>query len=208
MKHNERLWRTLADAALEGRREWSDVGSLADAADLTSGNAHHALRRLVDIGAVSIRRRGGLTVLSPQKVLILLSAYRNLVQDTIALTTSDPINQVLVDRPEAVTLGGADAAVHWLGGRNTVGDKGLRVVYIDDGLPQELNLTFPSGNEVRVLSRDAVARRTWRTGFTSRAQTYADLFALPGWQATEFRAALNRHLFGEADWAQKAPSVD
>ncbi len=204
MKQTERLWRTLADAAFDGRREWPDVMTLADAADLTTGNAHHALRRLVDIGAVTVRRRGGLTILSPEKVLIQLSAYRNLIKDTLAITTTAVINELLTDHPAAVTLGGADAAIQWIGGTNTVATVGSRLVYVDEGVPEDLQLRFPPGDEVRVVVRDAVARRTWNTGYTSRAQTYADLFALPGWQATEFRTALHRHLFNGADWDQKA----
>ncbi|MDQ0613812.1 hypothetical protein QF046_001453 [Microbacterium sp. W4I4] len=204
MKQTERLWRTLADAALDGRREWPDVTTLADMADLTSGNAHHALRRLVDIGAVSIRRRGGLTVLSPEKILIQMSGYRNLVNDTLAMTTAAAINDLLAEDPESVTVGGADAAVHWLGGRNTVAAVGIRLVYVDQESDGDPATTLPPGDEVRVVVRDAVARRTWSSGYASRAQTYADLFALPGWQATEFRMALHRQLFSEADWDQKA----
>lgn len=200
MKLNERLWRTLADAALDGKREWPDVATVADVADLTTGNAHHALRRLVEIGAVRVRRRGGLTVLAPEKILTQLSAFRNLVADTVAMTTLPAVNALLDVEPRRVTLGGADAAVHWLGGVNTVGDRGVRLAYVEEGP----DIDFPDGDEIRVVKRDAVAGRTWHSGFTSRAQTYADLFATPGWQASEFRAALHRSLFGEADWDQKA----
>ncbi|REJ08039.1 hypothetical protein DY023_01885 [Microbacterium bovistercoris] len=206
MKQTERLWRTLADSALEGRRTWPDVTVLADAADLANGAAHHALRRLVDIGAVEVRRRGGVTVLSPEKVLIQLCGYRNLINDTLAVTSRRAVNDLLTHRPEAITLGGADAAIHWLGGRNTVADVGFRLAYVDENLTDDWPLILPAGEEVRVVSRDAVGRRTWRSGFTSRAQTYADLFALPGWQASEFRLALHRELFGAADWDQKEPT--
>lgn len=143
-------------------------------------------------------------MLSPQKVLVLLSAYRNLVHDTMAVTTTEAINELLVSRPADVTLGGADAAIHWLGGRNTVATVSTRLVYVDEVLPAESGMTLAPGDEVRVVVRDAVARRTWSSGFTSLAQTYADLFAMPGWQAAEFRAALDRRLFAEPDWDQKA----
>ena len=35
------------------------------------------------------------------------------------------------------------------------------------------------------------------------AQTYADLFAQPGWQASEFRRALWRKHFDVDDWSQR-----
>lgn len=200
MKLNERIWRTLADAALDGRRQWPDVNAVADAADVTAGNAHHALKRLVDIGAVRVRYRAGVTVQSPEKILIQLSAYRNLVADTVAMTTVEAVNRLLSQSPGSAALGGTDAAIHWLGGVNTVADRGLRLVYVD--WDEEFDL--PEGHEVRVVFRDSVARRVWRSGYTSKAQTYADLFALPGWQASEFRAALHRLFFAEADWDQKA----
>lgn len=50
---------------------------------------------------------------------------------------------------------------------------------------------------------DKRAEFDWHTGVTSRAQTYADLFALPGWQAEEFRRPLHRVLFPAADWEQE-----
>lgn len=146
-----------------------------------------------------MRRRGGLTVLSPEKLLIQLSAYRSLVQDTIAITTPNCINELLARDPGSVTIGGADAAVHWLGG-NTVASIGTRLVYVDADAPIE----FPAGDAVRVVVRDGVGRRSWSSGYTSLAQTYADLFAQPGWQATEFRRALHNRLFSDADWDQRA----
>ena len=50
---------------------------------------------------------------------------------------------------------------------------------------------------------DAAAERSWTTGYTSLAQTYADLFAQPGWQASEFRRALWRKHFDVDDWSQR-----
>lgn len=200
MKLNEIVWRTLADGALNGRRDWPDVGALAAVAGVNTPTTHHALRRLVDIGAVQIRRRGGAIVLAPEKVLVMLSAYRNLVQDTVAMTTLHAAQSLADAAADAVSFGGADAAVHWLGGVNTVADKGVRILYV---APDALEGDLPQGTEARIIARDDVAGRTWRSGYASIAQTYADLFALPGWQASEFRTALHRHLFADADWDQK-----
>lgn len=200
MKLTEIVWRTLADAAVDGKREWSDVGTLAAVADVHSATANHALRRLVDIGAVQVRRRGGVIVRSPEKVLIMLSAYRNLKQDTIAITSLDAAQELSETAPRLVTFGGPDAAVHWLGGVNKVADKGMRLLYVDPDIP---DADLPPGSEVRLVRRDDVAGRVWQSGYSSAAQTYVDLFALPGWQASEFRMALHRHLFADADWDQK-----
>jgi len=58
---------------------------------------------------------------------------------------------------------------------------------------------------VRVVRMDARAQRDWTDGFTSLAQTYADLFASPGWQAEPFRRALWAQLFSAPDQDQWLP---
>ena len=198
MKTNELVWRTLADAALAGRREWPDLGALAAAVDAPVSSTHQALGRLVDIGAVQTRRRGGIVVVSPDRVLLTFAANRNLIRDTIAMTSLHAAQSLTNEHPSAVAFGGTDAAVHWLGGVNTIADKGVRLIYADTDVAQGL----AEGDEVRVVSRDRVAARAWRDGFSSVAQTYADLFAMPGWQASEFRVALHSWLFERADWDQ------
>lgn len=60
---------------------------------------------------------------------------------------------------------------------------------------------LPGGDGALVLAADARSLRSWAEGYTSRAQTYADLFAQPGWQASEFRRALWREWFAVDDWA-------
>ena len=70
-------------------------------------------------------------------------------------------------------------------------------------LPASVNLTtLPAGKEVRVLSMDKRAAKTWN-GFSSLAQTYADLFATPGWQASEFRKALRDSFLRDREWDQE-----
>lgn len=198
MKTNEIVWRALADSALAGRREWPDLGALAAAVDAPLSSTHQALRRLVDIGAVQTRHRGGVIVVSPEKVVLTMAANRNLIRDTVAMTTLNAAQKLTNEHPSAIAFGGTDAAVHWLGGVNTVADKGVRLIYADVDRAHDL----VEGDEVRVVSRDKVAARAWRDGFSSVAQTYADLFAMPGWQASEFRIALHSRLFDRADWEQ------
>lgn len=38
MKNVEIVWRTLADAALEGQRDWNSIGEIADAASVEGIN--------------------------------------------------------------------------------------------------------------------------------------------------------------------------
>jgi hypothetical protein len=68
-------------------------------------------------------------------------------------------------------------------------------------------IDWPEGDEVRVLTMDPRAVKTWQ-GFSSPAQTYADLFASPGWQASEFRLALREKFVSDRDWDQSEAQVD
>jgi len=201
MKNLEIVWRTLADAALEGRREWSSIGDIADAAWVAPSTTHQALGRLVDIGALRPNSRRGYTVISPEKLLDALAAHRNLRADTMVSTTLAAAQEFLDDDEVDYALGGSSAAVHYLGGRNTISDLGRRIVYTTRTLSQA---DFPEADEVIILTEDSLAAGTWKSGYASLAQTYADLWASPGWQAAEFLRALKAKLFADADWEQRA----
>jgi hypothetical protein len=201
MKNVEIVWRTLADAALDGQRDWNIVGDIADASSVAPSTTHQALGRLVDIGAVRPNSRHGYTVVSPGKLLEAFAAHRNLRADTMVSTTVSAAQAFLHDVEVDYALSGSTAAVHYLGGRNTVSDLGRRIVYTTRTLSQA---DFPAGDEVIIVTEDPLAARTWKSGYASLAQTYADLWASPGWQAAEFTRALKAKLFTEADWEQKA----
>jgi DNA-binding transcriptional regulator YhcF (GntR family) len=201
MKNVEIVWRTLADAALEGQREWNSIGEIADAASVAPSTTHQALGRLLDIGAIRANSRRGYTVVSPEKLLEAFAAHRNLRADTMVFTTLPAAQELLDDAELNYALSGSSAAVHYLGGRNTISDLGRRIVYTTRSLSQA---DFPEGDEVILLAEDPLAARTWTSGYASLAQTYADLWASPGWQAAEFIRALKAKLFSDADWEQRA----
>lgn len=200
MKNVEIVWRTLADAALDGQRDWKSIGDIADAASVAHSTTHQALGRLVDIGAVRPNTRRGYTVVSPEKLLEAFAAHRNLRADTIVSTTLPAAQELLNDDEIDYALSGTTAAVHYLGGRNTVADLGRRIIYTSRPVSQA---DFPAGDEVIILTQDPLAARAWKSGYASLAQTYADLWASPGWQAAEFTRALKSKLFAEADWEQR-----
>lgn len=202
MKGNELVWRTLVDSSFEGSRAWANADDLAHRAGVPASTALFALKRLVAIGAVERRPRGGFLTTNPEKVLLVLAAWRNLDHDMIARTTREAGLRFLETEKLSPIIGGPEAAVAYIDSRgmNTVSDLGTRVVYIThpDRVP-----ALPAGDELIILALDKSAERDWWQGRTSRAQTYADLFALPGWQAEEFRRALHRVLFTGADWDQQ-----
>lgn len=200
MKNVEIVWRTLADAALDGQRDWGSIGEIADAASVAPSTTYQALGRLVDIGAVRANSRRGCTVVSPEKLLEAFAAHRNLRADTMVSTTLPAAQAFLDDADVDYALSGSIAAVHYLGGRNRVADLGRRIVYTRRELTQD---DFSEGDEAIILTQDPVAARTWRSGYASLAQTYADLWASPGWQAAEFTRALKTRLFADADWEQR-----
>ena len=201
MKKNEIVWRTLADAALLGKRDWGSVGTIAEASRIAPSTTHQALGRLLEIGAVRSNARSGYAVVSPEKLLDTLAAHRVLAADTMVSTTLDAAQKLLEDISLDYSVSGSSAAVHYLGGTNTVASLGRRIFYTSRLLSQA---DFPDGDEVLILRKDSLAVHTWQTGYASLAQTYADLWVSPGWQAAEFTRALKHQLFAEADWEQRA----
>ncbi|MCX6494513.1 MAG: hypothetical protein NTY82_01875 [Actinobacteria bacterium] len=196
MKSNELVWRTLVDNALFGNRRWGSVADVALKAGVVEATAHLATQKLSEIGAIDRIGRGGFSVVSPEKVLTLLCAWRNLRVDTVAMTTREAVRDVSKDTVAGFALGGPDAAVQLLG-KNTVSDFSTTVVYASDAVLASTIL--PVGDEVRVLRMDSRASLDW-DGFSSFAQTYADLFATPGWQASEFRGALRERFLSDREW--------
>ena len=200
MKNVEIVWRTLADAALAGQRDWNSIRVIADAASVAPSTTYQALGRIVDIGAVRPNSHRGYTVVSPEKLLEAFAAHRNLRADTVVSTTMSAAQAFLDDAAVDYALSGTSAAVHHLGDRNTVSDLGRRIVYTTQSLAQA---DFPEGDEVIFLTQDPIAARTWKSGYASLTQTYADLWASPGWQAAKFTRALKAKLFADADWEQR-----
>lgn len=201
MRATDAVWRTLADAALRGRREWKSTGDLAWEAGVGEKLAYKALTRPREIGAVIRHRGGGFSTTDPERITLLLAAARSLGH---ARRTSFAAAQDLVSVSSQYAIGGTRAAAHHLGGRNTVADHAAAIVYVPTG--SDLS-GLPAGDEALVFTLDSHTLSSWRDGFTSTVQTFADLFAQPGWQASEFRRALWRKWFAIDDWARAEARV-
>lgn len=196
MRATDAIWRTLADTALGGRREWANTGDLAWQAGVGEKLAYKAMQRPVSIGAVTRHPGGGFSVTDPERLVTLLAAARSLAG---ARRTRFDAAQALLAGLPAYAIGGSRAAAHHLGGRNTIADHAPAITYV----PVDTELSdLPPGDDALIFETDAHTLTAWNDGFTSRAQTYADLFAQPGWQASEFRRALWRAWFSVDDWSQ------
>lgn len=219
MKKNELVWRELVDAAIVGQhRRWESVEDLAFRAGVAPATGAYALRRLVEIGAIQ-QHAAGFTLVNPQKVLTLFCAARSIIKNAVAVVTVSPSKlEGLIDSAEGTSFvaGGCEAAIELLGGVNTVSDYSEHLYYLrnEQGLAelnnklQRLEVTHHTGfgldrGNVTFLLADPRASRNWGK-HTSFAQTYADLFATPGWQASEFRLALNAHYLSKRDWDQES----
>ncbi|QQD76281.1 hypothetical protein I8920_00410 [Curtobacterium sp. YC1] len=199
MRSNELVLRTLVDAALGGTRRWDNAGDLAFEAGVPESSAYLTLNRLSSIGAATKYASGGFALVSVDKALTLLCAARNLEKDTLARTTVAGVQPFLDTAGGPYALGGPDAANVHLSGWH-VSDFSEHLVYLPESRLAGADL--PEGEEVRVIAMDRRAARKW-TGYSSVAQTYADLFATPGWAASEFRIAMREKLLHEREWDQK-----
>ncbi|MGV3733725.1 MAG: hypothetical protein ACO1N6_10045 [Microcella sp.] len=198
MKQTDAVWRTLVDHALDGRREWPSTAELAWHAGVGQQLAYKALARPIEIGAVTRHRppAGGFSVTDTERVLTLFAVSRTLREATA--TTLEAAHE-LTERVAHYAVGGTRAAVHHLDKRNTIADHGAAILYVPTGS----DLThLPDGDSALVSTIDIPTLEVWGDGYTSRAQTYADLFAQPGWQASEFRRALWRRWFSVDDWSR------
>ncbi len=197
MRETDAVWRTLADAALsDGRREWKNTGDLAWEAGVGEKLAYKALSRPIEIGAVTRHRGGGFSTTDPERIMLLLGAARSLRD---AHHTQFAAARDLAAMAPQYAIGGTRAAAHHLGGRNLVADHATAILYI----PSDIDLSeLPHGDDALIFAIDARTLSAWHEGFTSPAQTFADLFAQPGWQASEFRRALWRRWFAVDDWAK------
>ncbi|MCB0879989.1 MAG: hypothetical protein KDC46_13545 [Thermoleophilia bacterium] len=197
MKQTHKLFRCLVDAALDDQRRWSSVGELAWEAGVGESWAYKALAHPIAIGSVTKLSGGGISVTDPERILMILSAKRSLAG---ARRTTLDATQSLISSSDAYAIGGTRAASRHLGGSNTIADHAEAIVYVPDSFDLQ---DLPAGEGALVLLADERSMRDWSDGFTSRAQTFADLFAQPGWQASEFRRALWRAWFEIDDWSRK-----
>lgn len=202
MRATDAVWRTLADCALVGRRTWKNVGDLAWEAGVGEKLAYKALLRPTEIGAVTKHSGGGFSVTDPERVLTLFAAARSLSE---ARRTTVTATQALLPSVSAYCIGGTRAAAHVLEGGVTIADHAPAIVYVTTDTHLD---HLPPGDESLVFTLDVITLKKWSEGFTGPAQTYADLFAQPGWQASEFRRALWRTWFSVDDWSKaEATSV-
>lgn len=218
VKKNELVWRELVDASVSrGERRWDNLDDLAFRSGVATATAAYALRRLIEIGAVQ-QHHAGFTVVNPEKVLTSLCAARSVISDAHSMVTlhSEELDRILHSSAQhGFISGGAAAAVELLGGVNTVSDYSEHLYYLRDdhaaaaiddmlirmGVTRHTGYGRDRGN-VTFLLADIRAARTWQD-HTSFAQTYADLFALPRWQTSEFRLALHEKFFSKRDWDQE-----
>ncbi len=201
MQATDVVLRTLVDSALDGRRTWRSVGDLAITAGVGEKLAYKVVGKSASIGAVTRYPAGGFGTTDPERLLMILSSRRAL---TSARRTTFEAATELLETVPAYAIGGTRAAAHHLGGTNTIADHGPAIVYV----PGHTELSMlPEGDGALVLLADDRTLWSWPDGYTSKAQTYADLFAQPGWQASEFRRALWRAWFSVDDWAKEEPSV-
>ena len=201
MKETDVLLRTAVDLALAGRRSWSSVADLAHEAGVGEKLAYKVTARVAEIGAITRHRGGGFSITDPERLLMVLSSRRTL---SSARRTELQAAQALLPELDVYAVGGTRAAVHHLGGTNTIAAHAPAILYV----PENTDLAgLPEGGGALVLVADARSLQSWAEGYTSPAQTYADLFAQPGWQASEFRRVLWREWFAVDDWAHADPAT-
>ena len=184
MTVKEIVWRALLEAEHEqGRRRHPDLGSCAAPLGLPRATVRRALRRPLEMGIVVIRPEGEVSLLDPQRLLLLWAGQRDPVRDLArSITLALPAPEVEHLLPESYLLSGFGAVVAHLGG-NAICDYNRVICYGDPSLlPDRLTHPAEAGTILTVLTPDR-----WLSGpVVSLAQAFVDLFSTPGWPAARF----------------------
>jgi hypothetical protein len=121
--------------------------------------------KVTEIGAITRHRGGGFSITDPERLLMLLSSRRSL---SAARCTELQAAQAWLSKLDVYAIGGTRAAVHHLGGTNTIAAHAPAILYVPEGTDLE---DLPEGDGALVLMADTRSLRSWAEGYTSRAQT-------------------------------------
>ncbi|MGH9071400.1 MAG: hypothetical protein ACRDX8_09635 [Acidimicrobiales bacterium] len=201
LSKTEMVWRHLLVGAYEwGHRRYASITEVAEELEMGLSTVHQALSRPVGMGAVVVGGTG-LRVLDPARLCLVFAARRELAKDMVAehhlAMDAASVEAALADT-DAI-LGGFGAGLAHLGA-NTIASYDTVIAYCAPGqrlaLPQapvEAGVPGARGPMTRLIVAEAdpmLGLYADGLAVTPLAQTYADLFNLPGWQATRFTAAL------------------
>jgi hypothetical protein len=184
------VWRHLLAEPREGRRRWPSLGALAGELELGISTAHKALARPVEIGAVRVSRLGGVEVLDPYRLLMLLAAGRRVQRDVVARRTLAVLPVAWLERAAreaGLMVGGMGGLIAHLGSNPITSYRTVVVYGNDERFGYELAPAERDGRSVELLILQP-DRWLARYGADSVpfAHAYADVFALPGWDAARF----------------------
>lgn len=191
LTRTEIVWRHLLHEAEAGRRRHPSLAAFAEPLGLPVSTVHKALSLPGGIGAVAVRRAGGLRVLDPFRLAVLWAGRRRLDRDVID-TWATVVPAADAERRLAlpgVVLGGHGAVVARLV-RNTIADYSTVIVYADH--PEPLRAVVPEapdGTTTVVVARpDPLLHRYGSV--TPLHQAWVDLFTRSDWAAARFVEAL------------------
>ncbi len=200
LSKTQQVWRHLIVSASKNRRHWPSLRVLAAELDMGVSSVHAALAGPAEMGAVFIRRAGGISADDTGQLLMYWAARRNLAKDVVRRFQVAPsayeTEAALGEDPQPLILGGFGAVLA-AQGANTIADYSTVLVY---GEPSVLTPDPDGKTEVIVAEPDPLLAKYGRT--TPLCQAWADLFCLPGWQAARFVNCLLDQVVRDADYAQ------
>lgn len=193
------VWRHLLAGSGAGRRRWPSVTALARELAMPIASAHRCLGHPIEIGAVSVHAAGGLQVLDPPRLLMLFAAHRRLYRDVYwrGWVQAPAVEVEAAATSASVVLGGFGAAIAHLGGVNRIADYDTVLFYGDPELTPLPEASEGTGTQLLIAEPDTGLGRYGRV--TPFAQAYADLFAMPGWQAARFVDSLDPRQVAQRD---------
>lgn len=183
MQKREFVYREILFQVLEKENREFTQSSLASSLSISLSNVSHAIKPLKRMNAIKVNPRN-FVVINPKKILLYWCSIRNVGADVIFQGNS-PLSVLKLEKimPASVVFGAYSAFKF----RFNYAPADYSSVYVYSSTPDEIisRIEIRKNNpNLFILKKDPLLERYGK--ITTLAHTFADLWNLPEWYASDF----------------------
>ncbi|MEM3593052.1 MAG: winged helix-turn-helix transcriptional regulator [Candidatus Micrarchaeia archaeon] len=194
MKKKEIILRELLDLTIINKSKTTQL-ELAKRLGVSTSTVNNAIKDVVRLGAVDVKRTG-LLVIDSKKVLLYLASIRNLQKDII-YQTYVPVSVIEIEKNMPAGVIYTMFSAYKFQFNEVPADYSEVYVYADEKVLEEIKRRFPKKNgppNLFVLRSDPALLQLSKASVAPPVQIYIDLWNARQWYAKEFLTALERKL--------------
>lgn len=195
MKKKEMIIRELLETVIEKKGTKLTQLELAKRLKVSISTVNNAIKPLVQLGAVDVKRTG-LIVIDLRKALLYLSSIRNLQRDIVYQTyVPNSVTEIEKSMPAGIIY--TMFSGYKFRFAEVPADYSEVYLYADEKTLEEIKRRFPKRKgpaNLFVLASDPALVRLSKTGIAPLVQIYVDLWNVRQWYAKEFLTALETKL--------------